>query len=92
LGFTGNKIERNGIYYDEVKCNNIDLSSSDYFMEENDAKIFNISSDSEPIFINNVVEINHNEYINTYSSQINFPIPFINENYMIFGSQFRNYC
>lgn len=92
LGYTGNKIEKNGIYYDEVKCNNIDLSSNNYFMEEKDAKIFNISSDIEPIFINNTAETNHNEYINTYSSQINFPVPFINENYMIFGSQFRNYC
>lgn len=92
LGFTGNKIERNGVYYNEIKCNTISLSNSDYFMEESDAQIFNLSSNMEPIFINDVVETNHNEYINVYSSQINFPVPFIDEKYMIFDSQFVNYC
>ena len=63
-------------------------------MEQEDAKIFSLSSkmSDEYIYINGIAETNHNEYINTYSSKINFPIHFIDDNYMIFGSQFRNYC
>jgi hypothetical protein len=61
-------------------------------MEKNDSNIFNLSSDSNPIYINNTVETNHHKYINSYSGEITFPIPFKDENYMIFNSQFRNYC
>lgn len=92
LGFTGNQIQRNGFMYDEVRCNTLELSSNDYYMEPEDSKIFALSSNSEPIFFNGVIETNHNQYINTYSSQLNFPIPFIDENYMIFSSQYMNYC
>jgi hypothetical protein len=33
LGYTGNKVEHNGFYFDEVKCNTVELSDSRYYME-----------------------------------------------------------
>lgn len=94
LGYTGNIVEKNGVYYDEVKCNTLELSSDKYYMEAEDAQIFKMSADvsEEYIYLNDVAETNHNPFMNSYSSKLIFQEPFINENYMIFGSQIRNYC
>lgn len=95
LGYTGEKYKIGQNEFDEVRCNTLVLTNPDEYLAESDQTIFEVSSDtSNPnldyILINNTVETNHHKFVNTYSSKIEFPVPFVDSNYMIFTSDTRN--
>lgn len=76
-----------------VKVNSlVPLSTSsfdndDYFLREEDYFVFNKAGDSKRHVVGNMVQTNVTEEVNVYHGTIVFPIPFIDESYMIFTSE-----
>lgn len=89
LGYRGDKFDLNGNQIDVVTCNDLQLSNYAYYGGEDGQNIFNrtdISSESDYVFINDRIEVNHDDFVNSYSSTIRFPVPFMDTNYMAFSS------
>lgn len=81
-----------------VKCNNVSIlaDSTDsefennnkrYFRKESDKTIFNVTNSTKEVTLNGIKQTNRDSIVNSYFSTINFPIPFVDLNYMIFNSQ-----
>lgn len=92
LGYRGDKFSLNGNELDVVTCNDLTLSDYAYYSGDDGQNIFNrtdISSENDYVFVNDRIEVNHDDFVNSYSSMITFPIPFMDTNYMVFSSVAR---
>ena len=63
-----------------------EFSNDDYFMTDEDYTIFNKVGSSQKYNVNGIAQTNINSKVNVYHGTIVFPIPFADENYMIFTS------
>lgn len=64
--------------------------NSDYYLTDNDASIFideNTNGKNKTYNVNNISQNNVNDTVNAFAGTLEFPISFIDTNYMIFGSQ-----
>lgn len=100
LGYTG-QYHQDGYFTDVVECNTFSMAGAEY-ANSNTSRYFNTVKDRD-IFaplssgqseMDDIEQVNRNDYVNTYSASINFPqfrfngknIQFLDEHYMIFGS------
>lgn len=63
-------------------------NNADYFYSYDDFGIFyheNVSDDSSSN-VDDTVQMNRNDYVNTYFAKIEFPVEFADRNYMVFTS------
>lgn len=69
-----------------VPLSSSDFNNDDYFLNEASYTIFNRLGTSDKYKLGGIEQTNINNQVNTYHVTIYFPIPFIDENYMIFTS------
>lgn len=101
LGYNGKELYK-GVEYDKIECNNLIINSNintvkegdedyfnndKYFLSHLDKCIFNLEKSGNFSIINGMKQNNTNQFINTYSATIKFPVTFIDLNYMIFTSE-----
>jgi hypothetical protein len=100
LGYRGRQ-QMDGYSVDVIKCNDYSLrgveyssaETSKYFMSTKDRDIFAPQSDGESE-VGDLVQRGRNDYVNTYTADIQFPrfrygdryVQFRDEQYMVFGS------
>lgn len=93
LGNIGTPTIYNGTTYQTIVCNNLDISGVDsstkYFVDEKAANMFNNTYECS-VVLEDMVQLNRNDYCNSYSGRIQFPIEFADLNYMIFSSSVRS--
>lgn len=63
-----------------------ECDNSDYFLDEDSRSIFNKNGSSKEYSIGNVVQTNVVDQTNEYHGTIEFPIPFVDDEYMVFSS------
>lgn len=101
LGFVG-RADSDGMSVDVLSCNDVAINTyvggsatartrtdnAQYFLSRNDYSIFRMAAGDAPLssVIDDTVQGNRNDYVNTYSGTIEFPVPFVDRNYMIFAS------
>lgn len=101
LGFR-ERVDDEGVDTDVLSCNDVRINTyvgatassrtktdnAAYFLSRNDYGIFGPAQDSEVMrsAIDDTLQGNRNDYVNTYSGTIEFPVPFADRNYMIFSS------
>lgn len=85
-----------GSEYELLSCNTFRIADNDkdanakYFSDDAARDIFlNKDADSKSSKIESMMQVNRNDYVNTYSATIRFPEPFFNLNYMVFNSDIR---
>lgn len=100
VGYVGQRAA-DGYGVDVIKCNDYSMAGIDY-ANSNTFKYFNTVKDRD-IFaplscgqsqLDDIMQVNRNDYVNTYSAVIEFPqfqfngkrIQLLNDQYMIFGS------
>ena len=64
---------------------NLEYDNSDYYLNDSDADIFAVSG-NESSTISGLRQYGMNDEINTYCGTVTLPEPFLDTNYMIFGS------
>lgn len=62
------------------------FNNDDYFLNAESYRIFNKVGTSDKYNVNGIAQTNINKQVNTYSGTLRFPIPFADNNYMIFTS------
>lgn len=89
LGFVKTKLE-DYVTYDMVKTNDIKVDyslNSMYFKAEKDTDIFsNSTSPGVDAEVKNMIQTNRTKFVNSYSGLLLFPQSFLDNNYMVFGS------
>lgn len=91
FGYNG-KIYKDGFQYDQILCNNVQFSKSGsdsrYFYNEDSASIFNHKNDNQNNFsvIGDTIQQNRNDFVNVYFAQINFPVSFEDDKYIVMQS------
>lgn len=89
LGYTGDT-EINGMKYQNIVCNNLSITVEDdakYFMSDDDKTIFQeTDKNTLSTIIGDMVQSNRNKLVNVYSATVDFPLAFVDTNYMIFAS------
>ena len=66
--------------------NSEECTNEDYFLNEDSRSIFNKNGTSKKYNINGIAQTNINQQVNEYHGTIVFPIPFIDDKYMVFTS------
>lgn len=93
LGCDGSTTYIRGAQYEVVECNNLSIDgesdSLKYFMSEDDCTMFNTTGSNVAI-IEDMAQTNKTGYCDSYSAKLHFPIEFVDQNYMIFGSGVRS--
>ena len=67
-----------------------EFNNDDYFLDKNSYSIFNRLCSDKNYIVNGIPQTNVDERMNVYHGTIHFPIPFIDEQYMIFTSSTSN--
>jgi hypothetical protein len=90
LGYSGTEYIDN-VEYDKITCNNLSVldisSNSKYFLTSADYDIFSCSPTGKQVIIRGMVQKNKEDYVNSYSATLKFPVSFKDLNYMLFSSE-----
>ena len=90
FGYVG-QIDVGGTSFNALTCNNVEFlneyENNRYFYNSDSYKIFcpPPNSKNDRSSIDNTLNMNRNDFVNTYFAKIDFPIPFIDSKYLIFS-------
>lgn len=91
FGYVGT-IKQDETEFEALTCNNVVFDGSNnnsrYFYNSDAYSIFSQQNNSEnsQSQMDNIVNLNRNDFVNTYFAKIEIPIPFLDTNYMVFSS------
>ena len=69
-----------------VPLSSPEFNNDNYFLNEASYTIFNKLGSSDKYYFGGFAQTNVNQQVNTYHGTIEFPIPFVDEQYMVFAS------